>query len=75
MNIIFAFTVFHVSSDLQFQSELFEEIQLNEPKSNSYSKHFYNCAKIEHICLHSVGTNHKKFGGKIKKIKIYFAEC
>jgi hypothetical protein len=30
MNIIFAFTVFHFSSDLQFKSELSEEIQLNE---------------------------------------------
>jgi hypothetical protein len=27
MNIIFALTVFHFSSDLQFKSELFEEIQ------------------------------------------------
>jgi hypothetical protein len=30
MNIIFAFTIFHFSSDLQFESELFEEIQLNK---------------------------------------------
>jgi hypothetical protein len=30
MNINFAFTVFHFSSDLQFKSELSEEIQLNE---------------------------------------------
>jgi hypothetical protein len=30
MDIIFACTIFHVSSDLQFQSELSEEIQLNE---------------------------------------------
>jgi hypothetical protein len=30
MNIIFVFTVFHLSSDLQFKSELSEEIQLNE---------------------------------------------
>jgi hypothetical protein len=30
MDIIFAFTVFHFSSDLQFKSELSEEIQLNE---------------------------------------------
>jgi hypothetical protein len=30
MNIIFTFTTFHVSSDLQFKSELSEEIQLNE---------------------------------------------
>jgi hypothetical protein len=30
MNIIFACTVFQVSSDLQFKSESFEEIQINE---------------------------------------------
>jgi hypothetical protein len=29
MNIIFACTVFHVSSDMEFKSEFFEEIQLN----------------------------------------------
>jgi hypothetical protein len=75
MNIIFTFTIFHVSSHLKFKSELSEEIQLNEQKSNSYSKHFYNCAKIEHVSLYSVGTNHKKFGWEKKKIKLYFAEC
>jgi hypothetical protein len=30
MNIIFSFTVFHFSSDMQFKSELSIEIQLNE---------------------------------------------
>jgi hypothetical protein len=30
MNIIFAFTIFHLSSDLQFKSKLSEKIQLNE---------------------------------------------
>jgi hypothetical protein len=30
MNTIFAFTVFHFSCDLQFKSELPEEIQLNK---------------------------------------------
>jgi hypothetical protein len=30
MDIIFAYTIFHVSSDLQFKSKLSEEIQLNE---------------------------------------------
>jgi hypothetical protein len=29
MNVIFAFTVFYFSSDLQFKSELSKEIQLN----------------------------------------------
>jgi hypothetical protein len=38
-------------------------------------KHFYNCAKMVHVGLHSVGTYHKKSGKKNKKIKIYFAEC
>jgi hypothetical protein len=40
----------------------------------SYSKHFDNCAKIEHLGLCNVGTHHKKFGGKKEKRKIYFAE-
>jgi hypothetical protein len=30
---------------------------------------------MEHLSLHSVGTNHKKFGWKKEKIKIYFVEC
>jgi hypothetical protein len=30
MNIIFAFTVFHFSRDLQFKSEFSEEIQINK---------------------------------------------
>jgi hypothetical protein len=30
MNIIFACTIFQVSSDLQFKSKIFEEIQINE---------------------------------------------
>jgi hypothetical protein len=30
MNIIFACTIFQVSSDLQFKCEFFEEIQINE---------------------------------------------
>jgi hypothetical protein len=30
IDIIFAFTVFHFLSDLQFKSESFEEIQLNK---------------------------------------------
>jgi hypothetical protein len=27
------------------------------------------------VCLHSVGTYHKKFGDQNKKIKICFVEC
>jgi hypothetical protein len=30
MDIIFTYTVFQVSSDLQLKSEFFEEIQINE---------------------------------------------
>jgi hypothetical protein len=44
-------------------------------KSTNYWKHCYNCPKMVHVGLHSVGTYHKKFGGQNKKIKIYFAEC
>jgi hypothetical protein len=44
-------------------------------KSTSYRKHCYNCPKMVHVGLHSVGTYHKKFGGQNKKIKKCFAEC
>jgi hypothetical protein len=30
MHIIFAYTIFHVSSELQFKCEFFEEIQINK---------------------------------------------
>jgi hypothetical protein len=33
-------------------------------------EHGGNCAKIEHVGLHSVGTHHKKFGGKRKNANI-----
>jgi hypothetical protein len=48
---------------------------MKRTKSNSYSKYFDNCTKIEHVSLNSVGTSHKKFGWKKEKNKIYFAEC
>ena len=70
-DIIFAFTVIHFSSDLLFKSELSEEIR--RTKSNSYSKHFDNCEKTEHVGLYTVRTHHKKFGRKKKQI--YFVEC
>jgi hypothetical protein len=38
-------------------------------KSTSYCKHWYNCPKIVHVGLHSVGTYHKKFGGQNVKNK------
>jgi hypothetical protein len=37
---------------------------IKRTKSNSYSKHFYNYDKIEHVGLHVVRTHHKNFGGK-----------
>jgi hypothetical protein len=32
-----------------------------------FYKQIYNCVKIKHVGLHSIGTNHKKFGGKKRK--------
>jgi glutathione peroxidase-family protein len=66
MNIIFTFTVFHFSCDLQFKSELSEENSIKRAKSNSYNKYFDNCSKIKHVGLYNVGTHYKKFGEKIK---------
>jgi hypothetical protein len=60
---------------LQFKSELSEEIQLNEQNIIVIANTFIIVSKIEHVSLHSVGTNHKKFGYKKKKIEIYFFEC
>jgi hypothetical protein len=61
MNIIYAFTVFHFSSDLQFKSELSEEIQLNEQNLIVIANACIIVPKMEHVSLHSVETNHKKF--------------
>jgi hypothetical protein len=44
-------------------------------KSTSYRKQFYNCLKMVHVGLYSVGTHHKKIGRENKKIKMYFVEC
>jgi hypothetical protein len=74
IHIIFACTVFHVSSDLQFKSKLSEEIPLNELNLIVIENTFINCAKMVHVGLHSVGTYHKRFGCEKKKIKIYFVE-
>jgi hypothetical protein len=62
MDIIFAFTVLHFSSDLQFKSELSEEIELNEQNIIVIANTFIIIPKMEHVSLHSAGTNHKKFG-------------
>jgi hypothetical protein len=69
MNIIFAFTDLYFSSDLQFKFELTKKIQLNEKNLIVCRKHFYNCAKMKHVSLDSVGTYHKKFGWEKKKNK------
>jgi hypothetical protein len=60
---------------LAVQIWIFQRNSNKQTKSNSYRKHFYNCAKMVHVGLHSVATYHKKFGWQNKKIKIYFVEC
>jgi hypothetical protein len=67
IDIVFAFTVFHFSSDLQFKFELSKKIQLNEQDLIVIANTFIIVPKMEHVSLHSVGTNHKKFGWKKKK--------
>jgi hypothetical protein len=54
---------------LAVQIWIFRRNSNKRTKSNSYIKHFYNCPKMVHIGLHSVGTYHKKFGWQNKKIK------
>jgi hypothetical protein len=55
MNIILhsLFSIFRVtcSSNLNYPKN-----SIKRTKSNSYNKHFDNCAKIEHVGLYSVGT-------------------
>jgi hypothetical protein len=65
MDIIFACTVFQVSSDLQFKSEFFEEIQINELNLIAIENTVIIVPKW-YVGLHSVGTCHKKFGWKNK---------
>jgi hypothetical protein len=59
---------------------------MKQTKSNRYSKHFDNCAKIEHVDLYTIGTHHKGLVGKKEKYtlssalagtlgKEYFTEC
>jgi hypothetical protein len=62
MDIIFACTVFQVSSDLQFKCDFFEEIQINELNLLAIENTFSNCLKMVHVGLYSVGTHHKNFG-------------
>jgi hypothetical protein len=69
MNIIFAFTFFPIFEWPAVQIWIIQWNSIKQTKSNSYSKHFDNCAKIEHVSLYTVGKCHKKFGGKTKKCK------
>jgi hypothetical protein len=46
---------------------------IKQTKFNSYSKHFDNCAKIEHVGLYTIGAHNKKLEEKRKK-QIYFIE-
>jgi hypothetical protein len=54
---------------LAVQIWIWEWNSIKRTKSNSYRKHFYNCDKMIHVGLYSVGTYHKKFGWEKKKIK------
>jgi hypothetical protein len=48
---------------------------MKRTKSNSYSKHLYNCAK-NGTCKSTLWKQTtKSFGWKKKKIEIYFGEC
>jgi hypothetical protein len=46
MNIIFAFNVFHFSSDMQFKFKLSEEIQLNELNVTAITNTLINVPKL-----------------------------
>jgi hypothetical protein len=60
---------------LAVQIRIFRRNSNKRTKCTSYRKHFYNCPKMVHVGLHSVGTYHKKFSCQNLKIKICFAEC
>jgi hypothetical protein len=47
---------------LAVQIWIFRRNSSKRTKSTSYWKHCYNCPKMVHVGLHSVGTYHKKFG-------------
>jgi hypothetical protein len=75
MDIIFAITVFYFLSNLQFKSELLEEIQVNEQNLIVIANTFIIVPKMEHVSLHSVGTNYKKFGWKKKNNGNILCQC
>jgi hypothetical protein len=68
MNITFAFTAFHFSSDLQFKFELSEEIQSNELNLIGIANTLRNVPKLNmHVGSETVRTHQKKLGVKRKK--------
>jgi hypothetical protein len=54
---------------LAVQMWIFRSNSNKRTKSNSYTKHFYNCPKMVHVGLYSVETYHKKFGWQKRKKK------
>ena len=48
---------------------IFRRNSNKQTKCTSYRKHCYNCPKMVHVGLHSVGTYHKNFGWQNKKNK------
>jgi hypothetical protein len=75
MCIIFACTIFQVSSDLQFKSEFSEEIQINELNLLAIENTVIIVPKRYMLVYIVYEHTTKSLVGKIKKIKMYFAEC
>jgi hypothetical protein len=47
------FSIFRVISTSNLN---YPRNSVKQTKSNSYRKQFNNCAKIEYVCIYSVGT-------------------
>jgi hypothetical protein len=69
MDIIFFMHCFPSFEWPAVQIWIFRRNSNERTKSTSYCKHCYNCPKMVHVGLHSVGTYHKKFGGQNVKNK------
>jgi hypothetical protein len=69
MDIIFSCTVFPSFEWPAVQIWIFRRNSNKRTKSTNDCKHCYNCPKMVHVGLHSVGTYHKKFGGQNVKYK------
>jgi membrane protein CcdC involved in cytochrome C biogenesis len=74
INIIFAFIVFYLSIDLQFKSELSEEIQLNELNIIVIANTLIIVPKLN-MQVYILYKHTTKRLGKKKKKQIYFVEC